>query len=133
MVLQNTPVSEIMSSNVITVDMHQTLEEAKALFAKHKIRHLPVLAYGNLVGMLSLTDIQRLSSMLEGNSEAVDTMGIEQVMHVYPKYIKNGQSVRDVAELLSKDEYYALPVVGENNKLMGIVTTTDLIKLMLSK
>lgn len=133
MILENTPVSEIMSSHVITVDMHQTLEEAKALFAKHKIRHLPVIAYDNLVGVLSLTDVQRLGSMLEGKDGDTDLMGIEQVMRVAPKYIKMGQSVRDVAEVLAHEEYYSLPVVGENNKLMGIVTTTDLIKFMLSK
>ncbi len=140
MLLQNIPVSEIMTSKVITVDMHQPLEEAERLFKEHKIRHLPVLAYGEMVGLLSLTDVQRMKFVgaVEQDQHVKDDgslelLGIEQIMRVSPKLVKVGQSVRDVAELLAHEEYYAVPVVDAKNHLMGIVTTTDLIKFMLEK
>jgi CBS domain-containing protein len=140
MMLENIPVSEIMTTKVITIDMHQTLEDAAEVFHKHKIRHLPVIAYDRLVGVLSLTDLQRLSfASALGDKEAnadnaiYEMLSIEQVMRIQPKTIKLGQSVRDVAELLSKEEFYALPVVNQQGGLEGIVTTTDLIRFMLQR
>lgn len=140
MILNNIPVSEIMTKEVITIDMHQPLEEAEKLFKEHKIRHLPVIAYDKLVGILSLTDINRMKFVIDVENEqhikddgTLEILGIEQVMRVQPNTIKLGQSIRDVAELLSEEEYYAIPIVDADNKLSGIVTTTDLIRFMLEK
>lgn len=140
MLLDNIPVSEIMTKKVITIDMHQSLEEAEKMFKEHRIRHLPVIAYGKLQGILSLTDISRMKFVIDVESEqhieddgTLDILGIEQVMRVQPKTILIGQSVRDVAELLSKEEYYAIPIVNADGELAGIVTTNDLIRFMLEK
>jgi CBS domain-containing protein len=134
--LQNIPVSEIMTANVITIDMHQTLDEAAAIFMKHRIRHLPITAYDRLVGMLSYTDVKQYSKN-KTSEEIVDTTGfetieIEEVMRIEPRTVRMGQSVLDVAEILSREEFYALPVM-DGSRIAGIVTTTDLIKFMLEK
>ena len=58
---QRVPVSQIMSKDIITIAPTQTLYEAEALFKKHNIRHIPVVEGHKLIGVLSLTDLLRIS------------------------------------------------------------------------
>jgi CBS domain-containing protein len=57
--VKETPVSEIMTENVITVDCGQPLEECMSLMIDRNIRHLPVYDGGELVGLLSVRDVLR--------------------------------------------------------------------------
>ena len=55
------PVSNIMTKDVISVNVEDGLDNAEHLLKKHKIRHIPVTNAGKLVGMLSINDILRIS------------------------------------------------------------------------
>jgi CBS domain-containing protein len=101
------------------------------------IRHLPVLNGGKLVGILSLTDLQRLSFASQWGDEEddadvaiYDMLSIGQVMQGKPVVVSPEETIKAVASKLTKEEFHALPVV-ENDKLVGIVTTTDLIRYMI--
>jgi CBS domain-containing protein len=132
------PISHIMTKNVLTVKVTDNLHEVIDLIKKNHIRHLPVLDGKEIVGMVSRTDINRLtfSSLFEnqeGADEAVlEMLTIPQVMTQKPRTVEASLSIRDVAEILTVEEYHALPVV-ENGSLVGIVTTTDIIKYMLEQ
>jgi len=52
-------VSDVMTSDVLTVGPETTVEEVAALFTEKRCRHLPVVAEGNLVGLISIGDISR--------------------------------------------------------------------------
>ena len=52
-----TPVSDIMTSRLVTIEPHQGLEECMQLMTDRHLRHLPVLESGKLVGMLSIGDV----------------------------------------------------------------------------
>ena len=86
-----------------------------------------------MIGILSLTDIMRLSfgQVYVGQEDAdqamMDLMTIEHVMRVHPKTISADHNIKEVAEMFTREEFHALPVV-ENEELVGIITTTDLIK-----
>lgn len=132
------PVSHIMTKDVYTVKENDKLQDAVAFIRKNKIRHLPVMN-GNVVsGMISRTDLNRLTfgalfENQEGADESIlEMLKIPQVMTSKPRTISSGDSIRDVAEIFSKEEYHALPVV-DNGELVGIVTTTDLIAYMLEQ
>ena len=57
---------------------------------------------------------------------------IEQVMNKNIVSVSSSNSIKEVAEILASKEFHALPVV-DNNSLVGIVTTTDLIKYLLKQ
>jgi CBS domain-containing protein len=54
---KNTPVSEIMSTRLVTITPNQTNEQALALMTDKHIRHLPVLQEGKLIGFISIGDL----------------------------------------------------------------------------
>jgi CBS domain-containing protein len=135
------PVSTIMTKNVVAVQLDDSLITANNLIRKHHIRHLPVIHGQQLVGMLSKTDLNRLtfSGLFAGEGdvdEAVfDMLSISQVMSHKPRAVKENDTIKKVAEILSKEEFHALPVVNaeDESKLVGIVTTTDVITYMLEQ
>ncbi|MEZ5022267.1 MAG: CBS domain-containing protein [Chitinophagales bacterium] len=128
-----------MTSNVLTLNVTDSLEDAESIMKKNKVRHIPVVSGEKLVGMLSLTDLLRISFVdhygeQESSTDTVvyDILSIPQVMVSNPEFVTKDQTIREVAEMLATKEYHALPVVEEGN-LVGIVTTTDLIKYLLDQ
>jgi len=133
------PVSTIMSTQLVVLNTTDSLEKAERLFKKHHIRHIPVIQGKKIVGMLSLTDLLRIS-FADGAYEEEDEVEtviyemftIPQVMAKNVRTVMPDTTIREVAELLSKEEFHALPV-EENGELVGIVTTTDLIRYLLTQ
>lgn len=137
--IKNETVSRIMTAKVLTVDLSHSLEDAEKLMKKHHIRHAPVVDGEKLVGMLSLTDLMRMSfadTFGEDESDVdiaiYDMLSIEQVMVSRPKTVDINTSIKEVAEILSSREFHALPVT-EEGRLAGIVTTTDLIRFLIDQ
>jgi len=130
------PVSHIMTKNVHSISLEQgNLAEAKKMMNENHIRHLPVVSGQKLVGMLSLTDILRVSYGANYNQEEVDnaifhSFSLEQVMKAEPRSVTPNTPIKEVAEELAVEEFHALPVVDQSGILKGIVTTTDLVKFL---
>jgi len=136
---KGTPVTEIMTADVITLNNKDTLSTAETLFKTNRIRHIPVVSKDAVIGMLSYTDLLRISfaDAVYDDEETVDTIvynmfTIEQVMAKSLVSVTSNTSIKEVAEILSKKEFHALPVI-DHNKLVGIVTTTDLIIYLLEQ
>ena len=53
----NTPVKDVMSTNVLCANPDQTIEEAMALMTDKRVRHLPVIENGKLLGIISIGDL----------------------------------------------------------------------------
>jgi CBS domain-containing membrane protein len=133
------PVSLIMTTNLIKLNLSDDLTKAEKLFKQHKLRHIPVVSGNKIVGMLSYTDLLRISFVdaVDDDAEIVDTIvynmfSIEQVMAKNLVTISPDTTIKETAEILSKQEFHALPIcLGE--LLVGIVTTTDLIKYLIDQ
>ncbi|WP_411030310.1 CBS domain-containing protein [Spongiimicrobium sp. 3-5] len=138
-VRQRVPVASIMSTNLVSLNAADGLDRAEKLFKEHKIRHIPVTDGDKIIGMLSLTDLLRIS-FADGayeDEQTVETVvynmfTIPQVMAKSLERVSPETTIKEVAEILAKREYHALPVV-EDEKLVGIVTTTDLIRYLLDQ
>ncbi len=131
-------VHQIMTNQVLTIHVEDSLDKAERLMNKNKVRHAPVVKDEKLVGMLSLTDLQRLSFADTYGEEEDDIdsaimgmLNIEQIMNARPRFIQSDQPVSEAAQVFVKENFHALPVVDGQNKLVGIVTTTDVIRYYL--
>ncbi|MDE1206433.1 CBS domain-containing protein [Tenacibaculum larymnensis] len=136
---KRTPVSVIMTKDVITLSSTDDLMTAEKIFKKEHIRHIPVVSGNEIKGMLSYTDLLRISfaDAVDENETDVDTVvynmfTIDQVMAKNLETVNSSTTIKEVAEILAKKEFHALPVV-DNNELVGIVTTTDLIYYLLEQ
>ncbi|MGW9686865.1 CBS domain-containing protein [Flagellimonas sp. 2504JD1-5] len=136
---KNVPVSKIMTTDLVTLTIKDDLTTAEKYFKKYGIRHIPIVSGNAILGMLSLTDLLRISfaDAVDETEESVDTMvynmfTISQVMARDVVSVSPQTTIKEVAEFLSQKEFHALPVV-EDGKLMGIVTTTDLINYLLEQ
>lgn len=135
---RRTPVSEIMTKDIIALDRSDDLERAEMLFKRHNIRHIPVVNEESIIGMLSYTDLLKISfADVSEDDHNVNTVvynmfSIEQVMTKNLVCVTSDATIREVAEILAQNEFHAVPVV-DDDMLVGIVTTTDLINYLLKQ
>ena len=132
----NVPVSKIMSSDPITVHHGDPISKIRKTFADSGVNHLPVTSGDKLVGLVSWTDMMRVSfGDSFGQSAAAEdavldhTHKLEDIMNSEPVTIGSDRAIREAAEVLSEANFHALPVV-DDGKLVGILSTQDLIKYL---
>lgn len=133
------PVSKIMTKKLVTLTLEDNLFTAEKLFKEHHIRHIPIVRENHIIGMLGLTDLDRISFLdaydadeIQIDNAIYNMLSIEQVMVKNVVKINSKTTIKEVAEILSKNEIHALPVV-DNTELVGIVTTTDLLLYLLDQ
>lgn len=136
---QHVPVSTIMTKDLVKLTIKDDLTKAESLFKHYKIRHIPVVNGATIIGMLSYTDLLRISfaDAVDDDEEIVDTtvynmFTVEQVMAKKLVTISPETTIKEAAEILAKKEFHALPVC-EDHILVGIITTTDLIKYLINQ
>lgn len=134
---KRTPVSKIMTPDPISINLTHKISDAVKVFKERNIHHIPVVSGEKLIGMISKTDIERISfvnglSDDKASTAVYDMLNIEQVMTKQLETVKADDQVREAAELLAKGKYHALPVT-KDGALAGIVTTTDVINFMLEQ
>jgi len=132
------PISHIMTKSVVTVNQNDDLKEVVTKLKSNSIRHIPVVNGKEVIGIISRTDINRLTfgALFEGQDGAdeaiLDMLTISQIMTSKPKTVCSETVIKDLAEIFVKEEFHALPVV-DNGVLKGIVTTTDVIRYLLEQ
>lgn len=112
-------VASRMNKSPVTVGLKNSLAEADAKMHSGNFRHLPIVADGKLVGMLSDHDIRQHQGHL-ADTRVTGAM-TENAITIGPE-----TSMEEAAEIMLERKIGGLPVV-ENEKLVGIITTTDLL------
>ncbi|MGU9938467.1 CBS domain-containing protein [Empedobacter brevis] len=134
---QRVPVAQIMTKVLIAVPANKKISEVNELFKEYNIRHIPVTVGTKLIGVISKNDVSKLGyGVGEIDQNALNTMydtyELKDVMVKEPVTVSSETNIKDVAEILSEQSFHSLPVV-DNNEVVGIVTTTDLVKYLLEQ
>jgi acetoin utilization protein AcuB len=119
-------VRESMSTNVHSIGADQPLEVAHAMMRKHGIRHLPVLRGGKLAGMLSDRDLRFLESFPGVDPSQVR---VEEAMSLDVYAVEPSAALADVASTMAEHKYGSAVVI-EGGKVVGMLTTTDLCRIL---
>jgi len=133
------PVSRIMTTQTTTADVSQRPSEVRRLLTSGRIHHLPVLRGDRLVGMVSSSDVYRLSLASFGADEQVvdsfldHQFTVEDIMKRDLVTIHPSDPIREAVRLLAAGRFHALPVIDDSGRLEGIVTSTDLIRYLLAQ
>ncbi|WP_405292462.1 HPP family protein [Algibacter sp. Ld11] len=130
---KHTPISSIMTKTIIGLTLEDDLKRAEMLFNRHRIKHIPVVSDEAIIGMISYTDLMRISipERIDGdnyslNSVVPNNFTIEQVMQKDIVTVTPETSIKDVALILANKAFHSLPIV-KDGCLLGIVTTRDLL------
>jgi CBS domain-containing protein len=124
-----------MTKDVVCVAPSDSIKFAKDLMFQHCIRHVAVIQNEELVGIISKNDVDRFDIPSYDESDPLKTKLAEQinVAFIMTKSVNTldiHDTVKDAAEMLSLTSYHALPVM-KDDKLVGIITSTDLIRYLL--
>jgi CBS domain-containing protein len=122
-----------MSRSLVTVTADTPLSEARARLATGHVHHLPVVDEDRLVGIVSATDfVHAAQSWLDPGKrprrDAVDRpLTVADIMQRDPITVGPETKLGEVMDLLADGGFHSLPVV-QGGKLIGIVTTTDIVR-----
>ena len=135
----NEPVTKIMSRNVVSVHHGDPISKVRQIIKEQGVHHVPVVRGDQLVGLISYSDILRVSfgDVFNADERAVDatldhTMTLEQIMATDVTTLTEHSTIREAAEILAQGKFHSLPVVS-GRKLVGMVTSTDLIRYLVDQ
>lgn len=114
-------VAELMTSNPVTVEPSDTLDAARKKMEGGRFRQVPVVDQQRLVGILTDRDVRRHAQQALSR--------VDEVMSAYPFSVHPSTPVEKAARLLTTNKIGSLPVV-EHNRLVGIITATDLLRAL---
>lgn len=122
-----------MKTQVITIGPLESAAAAWGLLRAHKIRHLPVIEEGKVVGMVTDRDIRLVfpSGLTSGQKEqdahdALERVSVRQIMASHVLTVTPETSIADAARILLERRIGGLPVI-QGNRLVGIITKTDIL------
>ncbi len=109
-----------------SIGCDQTLAQANDLMKKLKVRHLPVVRGGKLVGILSESDINFVLQFKEADPKV---MTVEEAYTADPYFTSPTTPLDEVVSLMAKKKY-GCAIIVDNNKVVGIFTEVDAYKAL---
>ena len=134
-------VEELMTSKVFTVEQDDLIDRVFFLIHYERVRHLPVVEKGKVIGIVSDRDLYKSLGPKSNSSAIEDATGTNSVeLHVVSKKVrhimrrgvitvKRDASAAEAAALMANNRIGALPVVDKDNKLAGILSATDILRV----
>lgn len=130
-------VLDVMTANPLTVKATESIGTADELMAENSIRQIPVVADGELVGIVTDRDIRAfLSDALvaspERHEKAMRTP-VRDIMTTEPLCVAPDDDLEEAIELLIEQKFGAIPVVDDAEGLVGIVSYVDVLRCFLNR
>lgn len=138
---------DIMTRDVLTVEYGTDLEDAWQLMRRRRIKALPVVdRHKRIIGIISLADFmrhadvdrsggelrERLHNLIKrsGTSHTTKPEAVGQIMCAQVRVVSANRFVAELMPLFSEDGHHHIPVIGEDNKLVGIITQSDFVRAL---
>ncbi len=125
-----------MAKDVISVDVNDSMQDAARLIRKHKIKRLPVMENGKLVGIVTDRDLKRASASDVTTLEIhellflISEIKISDIMTKNPITIPLDYTIDEAAQILLEHKLSGAPVVDDDGQVAGIITQTDIFRVL---
>lgn len=137
---------DIMTRAVFTVEYGADLQDAWALMRRHRVKALPVVdRHRRIIGIVSLADFmrhadvdrsdgmrERLNLLIKrsGNSHTTKPEAVGQIMCHKVRVVSADRSVGELMPIFSEHGHHHIPVIGDDNRLVGIITQSDFVRAL---
>lgn len=133
---ENVKVKDWMTSNVITTRRNTSISSAHQIMRENKVRRLPVVEDGKLVGIITIGDVREASpsdattlSIWELNYLWAQ-LTVEKIMTRNVMTVTVDTPIIDAAELMLEHKVSGLPVIDDSNTLVGVITESDIFRML---
>lgn len=120
-------VKKFMTPNPVTVSPDENVNDAFHILLEHRFRQAPVVEDGKLIGIVTDRDLR--TALFQTYLESDLTVG--DVMRAGPVTTSEDANVKEAAQIMCESKFNALPVVSRAGDLVGIITTTDILRGLL--
>ena len=131
-------VKDNMTTSVMTVSPDTSLTDAHHLMTSNKIRRLPVVDGDNLLGIVTLTDVQQAQpsdatslSVWELNY-LLSKLTIKKIMTAPVMSISQDANIKEAANMMLNNKFGGIPVVDADGKLVGLITESDIFRFVVN-
>lgn len=127
---------KIMSRNIVTVGLDDTLRVVREIFSKTKFHHLLVVQSGKLFGVTSDRDLLKALGASVGTaaetSKDAATLNkkVHQIMTRKPITLKASANIYDAVGVFNQHAVSCIPIVDDDNKPVGIISWRDILKVV---
>ncbi len=135
---EETKVQDIMTRDPHTLEADDVLDLADDLMTMARVRHIPILAGGKLVGIVSQRDlffsalVKALGLQQREQKDLMKTIRARELMSQPVITISPGASVKEAARLMGENKIGCLPVV-KGKQFVGLVTETDSLRYVATR
>ena len=121
---------DVMTTDVIHVSPSTGIKEAARLMFRNRVSGLPVVdGMGRVAGIITEADLLRLEVEREESAEPIDVETVGQVMSAGVMTVPPDMSLYEAAKIMVVQDIKRLPVVNDDNELLGIISRADIVSL----
>lgn len=130
-------IKTIMTREVIVANPDDTIAKVLDKLMNNLIHHIPVVDNGKILGMISQNDIHKLEhhftlfqnpEAVESNRQLFSTLLAKEIMTTPVVKVREDESLSIAADIFLENMFHALPVVDGDNRLVGMLTTFDMLR-----
>jgi acetoin utilization protein AcuB len=130
-------VVDVMTRDPLTLTPAETIGQADELMTQNKFRQIPIVSNKELVGIITDRDVRSfLSGSILANPHDRDrafNTPVREIMTTEPITVSPEDDLQEVIELLIEEKMGGIPVVDDNEGLVGIVTYVDMLRCFLNR
>ena len=129
---------DIMSKNVVSVEMDDTLKTVKVIFDHSRFHHLLVVQSGQLYGVISDRDLLKVLSPNIGTPAETSkdlfslNKKVHQIMTRQPVTLKKDASIGDALDIFINYNMSCIPIINDANLPIGIISWRDIMRVFSS-